>query len=517
MIIMNMYQKVRKFKKRDYSIKRISEKLQIDRKTVRKYCEMSEIEYVQYRKNLENKDRVFDIYRDEILSIYRVNDGKIYGSSIFDVLEEKYGKLPGSERTLRNYLQYLNKSGEINSKDYVRLYVPVEDLPLGKQLQLDFGEIEIASGQRIYIFGVVLSASRFKYVAVQKRPFKTIDVINHLLDSFEIMGGLPDQIVIDQDKVMVVKENSGDIAYTKEFKDFKSEMGFSMYVCRKADPESKGKVENLVKFVKTSFFSARSFHSFEEIPVALSAWLNRRANGKISQATGMIPSDVLEKERAFLNPLKPSIYRRESILSREPRDVDGKSMISVGASLYSVPKIFIKKQVWIFRTDTELFLYDAIDGKEIAKHKISLFKGNKIIQKNHFRNYGEKPETLIEKLKDRCDSESWKSFVDANYRKYNRYYRDQNQELSDFLNQDPDIDLLLKAIDLCIENETLSAKNLRETYAYMHGCENEKYPDILPQLLTGIRAVKHENKNIKVKKRELSYYTSLVSLLGGAL
>ena len=517
MIVMNMYQKVRKFKKRKYSNKRISRELKIDPKTVRKYCNMSESEYIQHREKLSQKDRVFDLYRDEILSIYRVNNGKIYGSSIFDVLEEKYGDLPGSERTLRNYIQYLNKSGEINSNDYVRLYVPVEELPLGKQMQLDFGELEIASGQRIYIFGVVLSASRFKYVAVQSRPFKTIDVINHLLDSFEIIGGVPHQLVIDQDKVMVVKENSGDIAYTKEFQDFKSEMGFNMYVCRKADPESKGKVENLIKFVKTSFFSARSFKSFEEIPSALTAWLSRRANGKICQATGMIPADILEKERAFLNPLKHSIYRRESILMREPRDVDGKSMISVGASLYSVPKKYIKKTVWIFRTETELFLYDAIDGKEIAKHKISPFKGNKVIQKNHFREYGEKPETLIKQLKEQYKSEPWKIFVDANYKKYSRYYRDQHQELYEFIGENPNMDLLSRSIDLCIENDNISARNLKESYVYIHGCENKNYPDILPQLLTGIKAVKHENKNVKVKKRELSYYTSLVSILGGAL
>ena len=37
-----------------------------------------------------------------------------------------------------------------------------------------------------------------------------------------------------------------------------------MRVCKKTDPESKGKVENLVGFVKSSFFSARTFESFEE-------------------------------------------------------------------------------------------------------------------------------------------------------------------------------------------------------------------------------------------------------------
>jgi len=38
-----------------------------------------------------------------------------------------------------------------------------------------------------------------------------------------------------------------------------------------------GKVENLVKFVKTSFFSARQFESVDEIHEPLAAWLPRRA------------------------------------------------------------------------------------------------------------------------------------------------------------------------------------------------------------------------------------------------
>jgi len=72
MIVMNMYQKVRKFKKRKYSQKRIAEELKMDRRTVRKYCEMSETEYVQNRNNLQNKDRVFDLYRDEILAFPQI-------------------------------------------------------------------------------------------------------------------------------------------------------------------------------------------------------------------------------------------------------------------------------------------------------------------------------------------------------------------------------------------------------------------------------------------------------------
>jgi len=53
---------------------------------------------------------------------------------------------------------------------------------------------------------------------------------------------------------MVVSENRGDIIYTRDFKQFTEEMDLKMYVCRKSDPESKGKIENLIKFIIWSPF-----------------------------------------------------------------------------------------------------------------------------------------------------------------------------------------------------------------------------------------------------------------------
>ena len=105
------------------------------------------------------------------------------------------------------------------------------ELPYGKQLQIDFGEYRTKSGLKLYIFAAVLSASRYKYATLQDRPFTTLDLIHHLLDCFEYLGGIPEEIVIDQDKVMVVSENRGDIIYTKDFKQLIEEMDLKMYVC----------------------------------------------------------------------------------------------------------------------------------------------------------------------------------------------------------------------------------------------------------------------------------------------
>jgi transposase len=48
----------------------------------------------------------------------------------------------------------------------------------------------------------------------------------------EYIGGIPEEIVIDQDSTLVVSENHGDILLTKGFTQFKEEMGFRLYVCR---------------------------------------------------------------------------------------------------------------------------------------------------------------------------------------------------------------------------------------------------------------------------------------------
>ena len=193
MIIMNIFQSIKRDKHKGHGIRQISRKLGVSRKTVAKYYHMSEDEYVAYQKTAYQKQQAFEPYKDEILEIYQRNENKVYASSVFDALEEKYGasNLPGTARTLRKYVSQLVRNGEILSGETTRIYTPVDQLPFGKQLQVDFGQVTIETGEEIYIFASVLSASRYRYVAVQNRPFTTIDVILHLIDCFNYIGGIP--------------------------------------------------------------------------------------------------------------------------------------------------------------------------------------------------------------------------------------------------------------------------------------------------------------------------------------
>ena len=78
-------------------------------------------------------------------------------------------------------------------------------------------------------------------------------VFNHLLlAQYDVFGlsafGLEiewadiQHIVIDQDAVFVASETYGEVIRTRVFNDFCTEQELNLWVCNKADPESKGPI-----------------------------------------------------------------------------------------------------------------------------------------------------------------------------------------------------------------------------------------------------------------------------------
>ena len=508
MVDKKMYRKIQSLKKRGYGKDRIKDSLKLDPATVRKYFNMGPSEYEAYQKSTLERQKIFEGYEKEVLDVYRENGNqRLSMSAVYDFLEERHKELPGSEKSFRNFIHHLEKAGKLRYAANLRLYQKVEDLPFGRQMQLDFGEYKQRNGKKLYIFGAVLSASRYKYGALQERPFTTLDVILHLLDCFDYFGGMPEEMVIDQDSLMVVDENHGEIIYTRAFETFLHEMELKMYVCRKADPESKGKVENLIKYVKYNFLQVRNFHDLEEAREAFGAWLTRRANGKICQATGRVPGIVMEEERKHLRPMKNSLYRRESYLGREERMVSDKSFIMVESNEYSVPVEYRNKNVEIYKTDHELCIFDARTGKEICRHAPCLKTGQKVADKTHFRRNSISLNELEKKARELSDCASWRIFLDKNRETYPRYFRDQCLlAVNSFASLSEDA-FFQMALDYCIENKTYAMNALQDTYLY-HLKEHEREEKII-QTAFGAAFTANPLTKLSVSKRSVESYESL--------
>lgn len=507
MVKREMYRKIQMMKKQGKLRTNIAIELSIDRRTVSKYYFMPEAEYLEYEKSNSERDKILDVYRTDILQIYEKNNfRRLNMTAVFDFLEEKYGSLTCSEKSFRNYINHLIQNGKLVLKENVRLFDKVPPLPYGQQMQVDFGQYKFQSGMKVYIFASLLSASRYKYTALQDHPFKTIDVIRHLLDSFEYFGGVPCEMVIDQDAVLVVSENSGDIILTKEFASFKEEMEMKMYVCRKADPQSKGKIENLVGFVKKNFLEIRDYSEISEAEDDMRHWLNRRANGKISQGTGLLPSELIIEERKSLRPLRASIFRVSEQLLRDKRIANKHSFISYKGSSYSVPKQYRNRTIEICSHSGNLYIYDC-NGKMITEHKIPLITGQKVHNREHFRETEKKSSELKSEVLGIFSLPEWQNFATENFRHFPRYVRDQCILAKKHFDKTKDEELLLNAIAYCEENKSYSFKDLNDAYNNLTStCVT---PEVPPSILSGVKL-----PEIFVSKRDIADYENRVEQAG---
>jgi transposase len=507
-----MYKQVQSFKRQGHSKKEIAIALGMDPKTVAKYYSMEERDFRSYRQQHMFRDKRLEAYEKDILEVYRTNEWKrLNMSAVYDYLEERYGGLPANEQTFRNYIHYLIQTDKLQLEERLRRYTKVPELPFGQQMQLDFGQYRCRSGLKLYIFAGVLSASRYKYVAFQGHPFTTKDVIDHLLSCFSYFGGVPEELVIDQDRLMVVSENAGDIILTDDFRYFIEEQELRMYVCRKDDPESKGKIENLIKYVKCNFFGIRDFKSIEGANSSVMKWLQRRANGKISQATKQIPAILIANEREHLRPIRNSIFRKESLIGREERNVNEKDCISVNACGYQLPSKYRNKTVEVYMTKHKLFIFDIYTGKEIVEYDLSPIPGQ-MITKREFRRENEK---TLQELKDRVvnmfEGENWRRFTSLNFQTFPRYIRDQCVEAKRYFERkDIDIFVLERALEYCLENNTPSFADLNDTYTYFkreHERGDQERPAVGPDY-------KGSHEPLSVRARDISVYKEIITSRG---
>jgi len=247
--------------------------------------------------------------------------------------------------------------------------------------------------------------------------------------------------------------------------------------------------------------------SIEEANTSVLKWLKRRANGKISQATKKIPAILIENEREHLRPVRNSIFRKDSLIGREERDVDEKDRISVNACGYQLPSKYRKKTVEVFITKHKVFVFDLFTGEEIVEYDLSLIPGKDSVK----REYRRENEKNLQELKDHVvsifGSENWNRFVAKNFKAFPRYVRDQCVEAKKyFLDKDIDRVILGQALEYCLENNTPSFSNLNDTYAYFKredDREDLEIPTLSPDYKGG-------HNPLNVTTRDLSVYKQLI-------
>lgn len=217
----NRIAKVHHYKNKGFSNAKISRMLGIHRNTVRSDLEKRPDEAIAWVENLNTRSKKLDPFKETILN-WLNDEPELSAAQVEDWLDEQFGYTEAAPSTIRSYVKELRETYGIPKVLTYRNYEAVPELPPGKQIQVDFGEITVKRGLtdsrvKLYCIGFVLSHSRYKYAEWQEKPFTTNDVIRAHENAFDYFGGRTEEIVYDQDKLMIVSENHGDILFTKQF------------------------------------------------------------------------------------------------------------------------------------------------------------------------------------------------------------------------------------------------------------------------------------------------------------
>ncbi|MFS0577534.1 IS21 family transposase [Sporosarcina sp. 179-K 3D1 HS] len=513
MLKLEVIVEVHQLKKQGFNISAIARKCNLSRTTVYEYLGMDFEEACKWVDELKTRKRKLDPYRDEILSWLKEHPD-LSASQVSDWLEERCHYKDVGDSTVRTYVRELREENHIPKSLSFRSYEAVEELPKGKQMQVDFGELKVKTSEgkttKLYVIAFVLSHSRYKYAIWQERPFTTRDVLRCHEMAFEYYGGITEEIVYDQDKLMIVSENGGDILYTEEFQAYKQQRGFRIYLCRAADPESKGKIENVVKFIKGNFAKNRVFHQLDTWNEQCLAWLERKGNYQVHNTIKKRPCEVFALEKPHLRKVSSLLSFESNHRSSITRTVHKDNIIKFQANRYSVPLGTYKPNgdntVHIRIVEDQLIIEKNPGEEPLAVHPLSKGKGQLIKNTDHGRDRSKGIQAYIETVKKSFeDREKIQLFLNEMHRRYPRYMRDQLQILQKAVKEfEP---FIQPTLDTCIEKALWSANDFRDVAKHLAGIQMRENPS----LDNSYRKASHYYKE-KATVRELHGY---LKILGG--
>ncbi len=357
---------IRNMKNDGMSIRSIAKEMGISRNSVRKYLKGEPV-----KKNKKKKASKLDPYRDTVKELIERDN-----LSAVRILEEIRKKgYNGGYTILKEYCHDIRKNRPIQA---VYRY---ETGP-GNQSQVDFGEfghIEYdGKSRKLYAFSMILGYSRMRY-AEFTTDISTENTIKMHLNAFEYFGGFTDTILYDNMKQVVLerKANTQESHFNEKFMDFADYYGIIIRLCYPYRPQTKGKIENTIKYLRYNFFNGRTFTDLNDINIQCHEWL-KRVNSQVHGTTHEIPAE--RKKRENLNSISavPGYFTHK----KETRKVSRECYVSYKGNRYSVPWKYAGRECGVMENSGKIII--EIDSATVAEHGILNGTGRISRKKEHF-------------------------------------------------------------------------------------------------------------------------------------
>ena len=374
MLDMEEWLMIRELHAQGHNISEIARMTGHSRNTVRKYLNSADPPRYPGR---DPRPSILNPFKERIRSLLDAHEGLSVVRLFEEIQKEGYS---GSYTLVKNYVRTFRE----------KLGVPAvyrfETKP-GHQMQVDWSEIGYmdidGKVRKCYCFNAILGWSRTKYIDFTLAT-DTATLLQCLLDAFDFFGGYTKEFLFDNTKSVILKRamKYSDNTWNPQFEEFFKHFEFIPRLCRPYTPQTKGKIENTVKYVRHNYIAGRVFNDFWNLRNGRWAWLEM-ADSKPHGTTHEVPLERMKAERNHLRPLHVASRPEYVVYRVAKRKVTRDCYLSYESNLYSVPYRFAGREATIKARAGRLQVH--IDGEQVCEHELLTGSHRVSRNKEHFK------------------------------------------------------------------------------------------------------------------------------------
>lgn len=347
MLTKESIERVRVLSNRGKGAKAISKATGIARNTVRKYLKL--LKSNEEIASTVNRPCKLDPYKEQIHQWFLACRGHC------PVLLRKINaelKVDIGLRSLQIYCKQWRRQ-EISPTEMTARY----EVPPGNEMQIDFGFDEIMIGgekTKISFFVAVLSYSRRIFVKIYPKENQAA-WLDGIESAFQYFGGVPVAVVSDNTRCLVDgRSPKGHPVINMKYVALAKYWRFVPTVCRPYRAKTKGKVERMVGYVKTSCLSGLEAQDMLEVQAVISSWVSEVADRRKIEGIEGRPIDRFETELLHLGTADRPRWTDFSLLIRK---VNGSGLIHINGHRYAVPEVDEGTDVEVVLTNDTFAVY----------------------------------------------------------------------------------------------------------------------------------------------------------------
>lgn len=358
MVTTEVFMDILSLHRQGFSMRWIAKKLNIHRNTVKRY--ITEKAPPTYRKE-KRRESILTPYHQIIRDWLSQDDFK--ATWIFNKLQGL--GYAGSYDTVRHFVR------QVKAQKARQAYIRFETEP-GGQAQMDWADFKILEpnghSRFVYLFVLILGYSRALFAWFVEHCTLESFMDGHI-KAFAFFGGVPNEILYDNMKHVVIRRQGSRVNFNHEFVHFAAHYGFTPIACPPYSPWVKGKVERPIDFIRERFWRGYHFESLAAANRDLRKWLETIANQRIHSTHRQSIIDRWQQEKVLLTP--PPTWAYDTAI-KVYRKVYKDCQVAFGGNRYIVPPKVVGKRILLkikdgvirfFHDDELLATYTEPDGK----------------------------------------------------------------------------------------------------------------------------------------------------------